>query len=206
MRRAMLGDVYVMKLPNGYKIFQWAYLIPRKGEFIRVFDGLYDAIPEDIERIVGGAHSYIIAFYASRAYRIGLASFIANLPVPEKYPFPHYSIEFFLDSGNRLYFVSVRDLRNPPVGPSTLLFDVTSMKELPLEYREIKLVAGFLSPDLVMCLFDYNFDMDHPERFFPQVVLGGKWKERLEIYSDRVGGLLEKDKEKRRRKKEGSNH
>ena len=46
MRRAKLGDVFAVKVPNGYKIVQWAYHIKKFGRFIRVFDGLYEKIPE----------------------------------------------------------------------------------------------------------------------------------------------------------------
>ena len=34
MRRAKLGDVYCVKLPNGYKLYQWAYSIPQKGDYM----------------------------------------------------------------------------------------------------------------------------------------------------------------------------
>ena len=40
MRRAKLGDVYCIKVPNGYKIYQWAYSSKKRGDYIRVFDGL----------------------------------------------------------------------------------------------------------------------------------------------------------------------
>ena len=46
MRRAKLGDVFAVKVPNGYKIVQWAYRIEKFGNYIRVFDGLYDTLPD----------------------------------------------------------------------------------------------------------------------------------------------------------------
>lgn len=72
MPRAKLGDVYACKVLKGYKIIQWAYYIERYGRFIRVFDGLYDTIPENIAQIVAGEHSYITDLFVGRAYRIGL--------------------------------------------------------------------------------------------------------------------------------------
>lgn len=63
MRRSKLGDVYATKLPNGYKIYQRAYDIPRRGDFVRVFDGLYESIPANVEEIVRGPHSYIVDFF-----------------------------------------------------------------------------------------------------------------------------------------------
>ena len=78
MKRTKIGDVYAIKLMNGYKLYQWAYTIPRKGKFMRVFDGLFDNIPNNIEDLVNNPHSYIIEFDAPRAYRVGLAQLAGN--------------------------------------------------------------------------------------------------------------------------------
>ena len=64
MRRAKLGDVYYFKVPNGYKVVQWAYSIPKDGDYLRVFNGLYKSVPDDITSIVGNPHSYINSRYS----------------------------------------------------------------------------------------------------------------------------------------------
>ena len=199
MRRAKLGDVYAIELPNGYKIFQWAYRIPRKGDYIRVFDGLYETIPNDVEQVVAGPHSYIIAFFASRAYRIGLISFITNLPVPEEYPFPRYAIRFDFDMHRKIYAITLRDLTPPRFCPIYYSYEVTSIKDLPLEFRDVKLVDGFFHPARLMYFFNCGFDLEHPERFSCFNVWGENCEEKLQAFADRVDELWEKDKEKRRK-------
>lgn len=181
MRRIKIGDVFYIKVSNGYKLFQWAYDIPRKGQFIRVFPGLVDSIPDNIEDLVNGEHSYIIAARIRRLYRIGLSEFVANYPVPEKYPFPQYNLEACIDHTGKVYRLLF--LKTNPDGPTAQFgFDAGSMEDLPLEYRGIKLLNGYLSPALLLYLFDYDFDLEDLARFWPQNVLGDKWKEKLDEY------------------------
>ena len=92
MKRAKLGDLYCMKVPNGYKIYQWAYQIPNDGSYIRVFPHLYEKIPDNLSGIVGSEHSYIIGFAAAKAYRKNLSELLGNFAVPLQYPFPQYSL------------------------------------------------------------------------------------------------------------------
>ena len=108
MKRARLGDVYYIKVPNGNKLYQWAYSIPRKGDFIRVFDGLYSSIPDNLLDIVAGSHSYIISFDTKRAYRVGLAQLLGNFPVPEEYPFPDFKLALHPGGSKRIGAINVQ--------------------------------------------------------------------------------------------------
>jgi len=174
VRRAKLGDVFYIKVPNGYKIFQWAYSVPRKGDYIRVFDGLHVTIPDNIEEIVLSPHSYIIAFYASRAYRAGFAHFIKNISVPDIYPFPKYQIRFAMDSNtgkvDRIHVMNADGKRDV-----WQWFDASNVTELPEEYRGVTLLNSYLTPCWLLYLFDNGFDLMHPERFFfdsdPDIIL-----------------------------------
>ena len=166
MRRSKLGDVYYIQVPNGYKLYQWAYSVPRRGDYIRVFDGLYSTIPDDIEKIVLSPHSYIIPFYASRAYRTGLAHFLKNIPVPEEYPLPKYQIHFSIDRRTRK--VDSIHVMNADGGRDVWQwFDVSRVQDLPEPYREITLLNSCVTPNWLLYLFDNGFDLLHPERFFP---------------------------------------
>ena len=110
-------------------------------------------------------HSYIIAFYASRAYRNGFAHFLKNLPVPEIYPFPKYQMRFSIDSKTRK--VDRIHIMNADGGRDVWQwFDVGSVDELPEEYREVTLLNGCLTPSWLLYLFDNGFDLQHPERYF----------------------------------------
>lgn len=192
MRRAKLGDVYTIRVPNGYKIFQWAYQVPQWGKYIRVFDNLYDAVPENVAEIILGEHSYIIGFDASKAYRIGLAQFIGNMPVPDLYPFPRYRLSFWkheLDAGFRIW---IRPTKTNLVENANAIysFDVFDIKELPHEYQNIKLLDSTLSPAWLLYLFDYNFTLSDLNRFWPQYVLGENKDQILNGYQERVSRLL----------------
>ena len=81
MKRSKLGDVFAINLPNGYKLFQRAYDIPRTGRFIRVFDGLFPDIPNSVAEIVAGPHSYIINFDTIKAKTIFFADLTYHLRI-----------------------------------------------------------------------------------------------------------------------------
>lgn len=195
MRRSKLGDVYTVHVSNGYKIFQWAYQIPQWGKYIRVFDGLYDSVPDDVTKIVLEEHSYIIGFDASMAYRIGLAQFVVNIPVPNEYPFPLYRLSFWKHELDDDFRVWIRPSKmNPTENVNAIYsFDVSCMKELPHEYRGIKLLDSSISPAWLLYLFDYDFTLSDLKRFWPQFVLGENKEQILKGYQERVTRLLTAD-------------
>ena len=168
MKRAKLGDVYWVKVPNGYKIYQWAYSIPRKGDYIRVFDGLYDSIPTEITAIVAGPHSYIIPFYSSKAYRIGLAHLIGNYPVPAEYPFPEFQISFCRDVTG-IYKIEVMRTNFIPGNAEDAfqVFKVSRMADLPPIYQKLTLLNSCVTPNWLLYLFDINFSLSALETFYP---------------------------------------
>ena len=188
MRRAKLGDVFCIKVPNGYKIFQWAYRVDRKGDYMRVFPGLYDSVPESIEQMVLGEHSYIIAFHISRAYRIGLAQWLGNFPVPEQYPFPKIQIAFRQDNATRdisaigvMSADGTRDVME--------IYYVKRMEQLPKAFRNEKLLNAYLTPNWLLYLFDNNFDMQHPDRFF---IFGPNPESKMQKYTDIIDSYINK--------------
>lgn len=200
MRRAKLGDVYAMHLPNGIKIVQWAYHIPKCGTYIRVFEGLHDAIPANIPEIVRGEHSYIIGFHISRAYRIGLVEFLENIPIPDDQPFPPYRIEFWFYELTDKFGVWIRPTVMHPCENSNKIYSfeaVNSVMDLPKEFQNVKLMDCFISPSWLMYLFDYDFNFDNPRRFQPGYGLGEKKDEIMGTYQERVDRLMEADKAKR---------
>ena len=200
MRRGKLGDVYAMHLPNGIKIIQWAYTIPKYGHYVRVFDGLYETVPENINQIVHGDHSYIIAFSANVAYRIGLVEFLENISVPEKYPRPMYSLEFHCYGRLYEFDVTIVEFFDPTSKKCTERYtfeNLTSIDQLPDRFRNVKTVAGFCSASLIMYLFDYNFTLERPRYLWPYKILGEKADEILNGYQERIDRLREADKARR---------
>lgn len=162
MRRSKIGDVYFIRLPNGIKIFQRAYDIPRIGRFIRVFGGLFNTIPDNIERIISGPHSYIINFHSSRAYRIGLIELIGNYPVPDEYPFPCYMFDFWQNASG------IRQIRVRNVDFSYFkAYDVGRLEDLPEKFRNLTLLSMTVSPDWLLYLFDTNWNPSNLMGFFP---------------------------------------
>ena len=194
MRRSKIGDVYSAKLPNGYKLFQRAYDVPRIGRFVRVFDGLYESIPDNIAEIVAGPHSYVIDFYASRAYRIGLIQFVENYPVPEKYPFPEYQFRYYSlgDSGKYRVQVMRPDIRD------FQQFTVSRLDELPEPFKGLTLYGARFSPDWVLYLFNVNWNPTTLENYTP-----GRSHQEFEAilqpYTDWVEECWARDKASRER-------
>lgn len=197
MRKTKLGDVYAVKVPNGYKLYQWAYSLPKKGDYIRVFGGLYDSIPENIGEIVAGPHSYIISFYSDKAYRLGMAQLLDNYPVPEKYSFPEYMITFRMDMKGNIYKICF-DPVHRMTGESKR-FSASHMEELPLEFQDATLLNSCVTPNWLLYLFDIDFDLSEPKRFYPAEP-GTDYSAVLQPYTDIVEAALEKDREKKKAK------
>ena len=193
MRRAKIGDVYYMKVINGYKIYQWAYRVPRRGDYIRVFDGLYSELPDKkyIEELVKTEHSYIINFNAGRAYRTELAYLIDNFPIPEEYPFPDYMVHIAPHKDNVFCF-QVDGIQNPN---DWGYFYVNSINDLPERFGNIKLLNSYLSASWIMYLFEVGFDLTKPKLFWPGLVEGGK--EITEKYQKIVDAALEREKNRK---------
>ena len=199
MRRAKLGDAYAVKVPNGYKIIQWAYHIEKYGRFIRVFDGLYDAVPENIAEIVAGPHSYITDLYVSRAYRIGLLSWLGNYSIPEKYPFPEYGVEFCRNQHKKIYRIYLH--RTPLTSdlPRFFRFEVCSIAQLPEKFQNVELLHSFFSPDWLLYLFDNGFSLEEPDILEPWIHWGENWRERYQIYLDMVHEAVNNDPLKKKK-------
>lgn len=193
MKRAKIGDVYAIKVPNGYKIYQWAYSIPRKGDYIRVFDGLHESIPNNLSEIVVGPHSYIISFDTKRAYRIGLAQMLDNFPVPDEYPFPDYMLALHPGGSKRIGAIAVDSTSNT----GTLLnagqwFRVSRIQDLPPQFQNITLLNSRLSPSWLLYLFDIGFTLYDLDCFFPGGP-GENGNAKLQKYTDIVNEVLAKN-------------
>lgn len=154
MKRSKLGDLFSIKVSNGYKLFQRAYDVPRKGQFIRVFDGLYSVIPDDVTGIVSGPHSYILNFDAIGAYRCGLAQLVGNYPVPSVYPFPEYMFKFSKNADGKSLRISIvtTDLTDLHV------FNIVQLSDLPDEFQNLTLLWPVFSVAKVLYMFDSNWN------------------------------------------------
>lgn len=196
MRRVKLGDVFSIKVPNGYKLFQWAYRIPKQGDFIRVFKGLYKSIPKNIQEIVESEHSYVMNLEVSRYYRTGLSEFIDNFDIPQKFSFPKYQIFFYVEGG-KVHGIDVMSSTLPC--EINKIFDVSCMEELPEPYRCSYLLNGYFTPNIVLYLFDKGFDFSHPE----MISILCTQKE-FQVYTDMMNAAAAREtaiKEERRKRK-----
>lgn len=187
MRRAKIGDVYYIKVPNGYKIFQWAYRVPKIADYIRVFEGLYEDIPTNISEIVEAPHSYIISFHITRAYRIGLAKLLGTYVVPDSYPFPEFQVSFFTDDEGNVFLMDI--MRTNGTMDDWTYFYASHMEELPEPYRSITVLNHHVTPNWLLYLFDSNFNLSEPKNFFPGIP-GENFADKVQIYTDIVERYL----------------
>lgn len=196
MKRARMGDVYTIKVPNGYKIFQWAYSIPRKGDYIRVFDGIYETIPCNIPEIVDGPHGFIISFDIKRAYRVGLAQMLGNFPVPDEYPFPDYMLALHPGGKRKIGAIAV-DSTSSTSQPSIAgqWFRVSRIQDLPPQFQNINLLNSRLSPSWLLYLFDIGFTLYDLDSFFPGGP-GENGNAKLQKYTDIVNDVLARNQTK----------
>ena len=200
MKRAKLGDTYAVKVPNGYKIFQWAYDVPQKGEYIRVFSGLYASVPENLAEIVAGPHSYIVYLYVRRAHRVGLAKWVGNFPVPEKYPFPAYEVVLFQYEPKNIGAMRISSTnRTSCEGREVEYFDVSRIQDLPEKYQT-DLLGSCVTPPWLLYLFDVDFSLAKPEYFFPNYLLQfTDYKDTdalMQKYKDIVDAVMDRQKGK----------
>ena len=188
MRRGKLGDVYYIKVPNGYKLYQWAYKIPKYGDFIRVFPGLYKELPENIKDIILARHSYIIEFFSNRAYRIGLAQFIGNYPVPDEYPYPDLKFNFVECTSGEIAFISI--MRTNGTLDDCRTFYVSRMKDLPPCYQNLTLLNSYIPPSWLLYLFDTDWSPEKLQHYDPDPS-GRERKEILQKYQNIIDGFSE---------------
>ncbi len=185
MRRAKVGDIYCAKLFNGYKLFQFAYRIPKRGDYIRVFPGMYESVPDDIAPIVNGSHSYIISMGPWNILRSSVFRHLGTLPVPKEYPFPKFMMKFWKDQKDNIFcfwftpMLGVYEFEDRSIRS----FNASSLDEVPAEYRETKLLNGYVTPEWFLYLLDYNFDLNDVKRYWPQTVLADQWKAKLDEYT-----------------------
>lgn len=186
MQRPKLGDVYSVKVPNGYKIIQWAYHIEKYGRLVRVFDSLYEKVPENISDIVAGPHSYVISIHVGKAYQLGLLEWQGHYSVPSEYPTPEYQIDFCRDQLNQIYGIKIS--KTPIVSglPRFFVFPVGSINELPEPYKNVKLLHSRVSLDWLLYLFDNDFSLSNPDVFEPKIYWGDSWAENYQVYIDMV--------------------
>lgn len=204
MRNPKIGDVYYTKVPNGYKLFQLVWRIPRYGQYIRVFDGLYDSVPCNVAEIVAGPHAYIIPFFVSRAYRIGLAVYVENAPIPQTLVFPQYAMDFWFDSKGCLFsfWFHATEVMIKLGGNNELIsIDAASREDLPPEFRSIDLLSPYISPSYLLYLFDNGFNLNNIERWLPKHCFGDDAEKKMQEYEIYVNELLEKDQSKRKSQK-----
>ena len=126
--------------------------------------------------------------------------------MPEKYAFPLYRIEFWFYDLTDQFGVWIRPTIAHPSENINRIFsydDLDSVKDLPVEFQNIKLINCYVSLAYLMYLFEYDFTFDNPRRFMPGYVLGEKAEAVLCSYEEQVDQLYEVDKAKRNRKKEG---
>ena len=190
MKRPRIGDVYTIKVPNGYKIFQWAYSIPKKGDFIRVFAGLHTFIPDSLFEIVSGPHSYIIAFDIKRAYRIGLAQVLGNYPIPDQFPFPDFMIALHPGGNKKIGAIAVDPTSiNVSTSFRGQWYRVSRISELPYQFQKVTLLNSYLSPAWLLYLFDVDFSLTDLDKFFP-CEPGENANMKLSMYADIVNEVL----------------
>ena len=199
MRQAKLGDVYAVKVPNGYKIIQWAYHIQKYGRFIRVFEDLYDTYPKNIAEIVNAEHSYVTDLYVGRAYRIGLLEFLGNYPVPADYPFPELQIELCEKQG-KIFGFKIEQRNDSYIFSQYSETAITTVDVLPQQYHNVKRLAHCVSPDWLLYLFDNDFSLHNLDVFYPWIYWGECWEDRYQIYIDMVENAMEKDQTKRKKR------
>lgn len=167
MKRARLGDVFAIRLFNGYKLIQWAYAIPRFSDYVRVFDGLYDEIPDNLFEIINGPHGYIIGFDIKRMYCWGIAQLLGNFVVPEEYPYPDLSLRFRIDTTGEIYEILVENSCGSTGDFVLEKFPVGRMEDLPPEYQSLRLIGrSFPSNDWLLYLFDTDFRLTDPRRYY----------------------------------------
>jgi hypothetical protein len=193
MRHAKIGDVFYVKVPNGYKLYQWAYTV-RIGDLIRVFGGLYDTIPENIEEIVNRPHDYVIATEPKFLYRLKLAHLIGNFKVPEEYPEPEFDIGWAIASTGEVFRIYVRQTKSPW---SEQRFEVSRMDELPIEYQNEKMARDIVSFDWLLYLFDTDWNLNRLEKFYPC--------EKINLYSDIFNRYYDQYRQERLQRKSKRN-
>ena len=80
-------------------------------------------------------------------------------------------------------------------------FPVSTVAQLPEEFRNVKLLSDCVSPDGLLYLFDNDFDLHKLDIFNPWIHWGDNWEEKYQIYIDMVDTAWDAGKAKRKKNK-----
>jgi hypothetical protein len=83
MVKPKVGDVFEIPTANGFAYAQYTHEHALMGALIRVFDKLYPAKPENLERIVEGPVRFSTFFPLKAAIQQGIYKIVANYDVSE---------------------------------------------------------------------------------------------------------------------------
>ena len=185
MKRLKLGDILAFQTDRGYRIFHWAYNVPKKGKYIRVMPGFYQTIPNNLNEIVSGECAFIIWADINWYYKNGLFVLVGHEDVSnETYPFPEYQIllkyvdpdddHYAFFEFNHIYRNEWETCRSDPFANG-----------FPERFKYLKLLNLRCSPFLMMTLLSSDFDTHNWHKF--------DMSSKKDYYEKLYGHLLKQD-------------
>jgi len=90
LRDIVLGDVFIIKTPNGKAYLQYVYKDETLGEMIRVLSGLYNCEIINLEESVKENELYIIFFPLKAAYKRNIVEYVGQYSIPNGFQKPRF--------------------------------------------------------------------------------------------------------------------
>lgn len=164
MKRAKLGDVFAFKAERGYRIIQWAYHIPKKGRFLKIFPGFYDEKPSNLIEILNGDCLYIVNFYLPFLLSKNILDFWGNYQECILEPFPKLMIEFRKYVGDQILY---RISNSLIAQDSETYIGNSSGDGIPKKYNHVRLLNLNPCPMSFLHMLSSDFDLKHFDYFWP---------------------------------------
>jgi len=83
MPRVKIGDIVEITTNEGYAYAQYTHKHQLYGALLRVFEGIYESRPSDLEEVVRHKVAFSCFFPLGTAVHRKIVSIVGNVPVPE---------------------------------------------------------------------------------------------------------------------------
>jgi hypothetical protein len=93
MKKLKVGDIFEIETQNGFGYFQCMDIDKSKGELIKVFNKLYEIIPEELINIISVNDFYYYRFPLLNAYLKKIVRFVGNINIDTNFQIPKYMRE-----------------------------------------------------------------------------------------------------------------
>jgi len=110
MNKIRIGDLFEISTPKGKAYFQYVFELNGIGSLIRVFDGLFDTVPEKLYEIVNNEEKFFVYFPLKYALKYNVVRKVLSSNVPGSVQIPKKMRTPNVDKNGKILFWHIVDV------------------------------------------------------------------------------------------------